>query len=129
MYEDEARQVCQKILGCLDMRVLNGNIVVPTCLHTPTLILPHKCFVQLYFDPENQGWYASQFPRLGQGFLQLRGDIQMSFVPKDFRKLPADIRGVIDVYFHWQELENWAEQDPDKDQEMSTDTEMAQTVN
>ena len=45
VYEDEARQVCQKILGCLDMRVLDGNVVVPTCLHMPTLILPHKCFL------------------------------------------------------------------------------------
>ena len=32
VYEDEARQACQKILRCLDMRVLDGDLVVPTCL-------------------------------------------------------------------------------------------------
>ena len=70
VYEDEVRQVCQKILGCLDVSVLDGNIVVPTCLHMLTLILSHKCFLQLYFDPDNQGCHASRFPSGGQGFLQ-----------------------------------------------------------
>ena len=32
VYEDEAWQVCQKILRCLDVRVLDGDLVVPTCL-------------------------------------------------------------------------------------------------
>ena len=32
VYEDEARQACQKILHCLDVRVLDGDLVVPTCL-------------------------------------------------------------------------------------------------
>ena len=94
------------------------------CLHTPTPILPYKYFVQLYFDPENQGQYASRFSSGGQGFLQLRGDIRTCIVPKDFRALPADIWGVIDTYFHQQELEDWAEHDPDEDQEMSTNTEV-----
>ena len=129
VYEDEVRQVCQKILGCLDMRVLDGNIIVPTCLHTPTLILPHKHFLQLYFDPDNQGRYASRFPSGGQGFLQPRGDIRASIVPKDFRALPANVHGAIDAYFHRQELEDWAEEEDNQDQEMSTDTEAAQTVN
>ena len=39
VYEDEAQQACQKILCCLDARVLDGDLVVPTCLQTPTLIL------------------------------------------------------------------------------------------
>ena len=42
VYEDETRQVCQKILRCLDMRVMDGDLVVPTCLWMPTLILPHR---------------------------------------------------------------------------------------
>ena len=46
---------------------------------------------------------------------QPRGNIQMSIVPKDYRVLPADIQGAIDVYFHQQELEDRVEQDPDKD--------------
>ena len=32
VYEDKARQACQKILRCLDMRVLDGDLVVPTWL-------------------------------------------------------------------------------------------------
>ena len=32
VYEDEARQACQKILHCMDVRVLDGDLVVPTCL-------------------------------------------------------------------------------------------------
>ena len=32
LYEDEAQQACQKILRCLDMRVLDGDLIVPTCL-------------------------------------------------------------------------------------------------
>ena len=32
VYEDEAQQACQKILCCLDTRVLDGDLIVPTCL-------------------------------------------------------------------------------------------------
>ena len=32
MYENEAWQACQKILRCLDVRVLDGDLIVPTCL-------------------------------------------------------------------------------------------------
>ena len=81
VHEDEAQQVCQKILRCLDMRVMDGDLIVPTCLRTPTLILLARCFVQLYYDPEAQGQYASDFPTRGQGFLQPRGDIRTSIVP------------------------------------------------
>ena len=91
VHEDEAQQVCQKILRCLDMRVMDGNLIVPTCLRTPTLILPARHFVQLYYDPEAQGQYASDFPTRGQGFLQPRGDIRTSIVPRNFRILPDDV--------------------------------------
>ena len=84
VHKDEAQQVCQKILRCLDMRVMDGNLVVPTCLRTPTLILQAGRFVQLYYDPDAQGQYASHFPTRGQGFLQPRGDIRMSIVPRNF---------------------------------------------
>ena len=66
VHEDEAQQVCQKILKCLDMRVMDGDLVVPTCLRTPTLILLARRFVQLYYDPDAQGQYASHFPTRGQ---------------------------------------------------------------
>ena len=91
VHEDEAQQVCQKILRCLDMRVMDGDLVVLTCLRTPTLILPAGRFVQLYYDPDAQGQYASHFPTGGQGFLQPRGDIRTSIVPRNFRILPDDV--------------------------------------
>ena len=65
VHEDEAQQVCQKILRCLDMRVMDGDLVVPTCLRMPTLILPTGRFVQLYYDPDAQGQYTSHFPTGG----------------------------------------------------------------
>ena len=126
VHEDEAQQVCQKILRCLDMRVMDGDLVVPTCLRMPTLILPAGRFVQLYYDPDAQCQYASHFPTGGQGFLQPRGDIRTSIIPRNFRILPADMREVVDLYFHREGLEVGKNQDSDDC--MSTDMEAANTV-
>ena len=128
VYEDEVKQACWQILRYLDMRVLDSDLVIPTCLCMPTLILPPRHFVQMYYDPDIQGHYASQFPSRGQGFLQPRGDIRASIVPRDFRVLPIDVREAVDAYFHREELEDWAEKDPDEDQDMSTDTEVVGMV-
>ena len=100
VYKDEARQVCQKILRCLDVRVLDGDLVVLTCLRTPTLILPMGHFMQLYYNPDIQGWYASQFPSGGRGFLQPRGDICESIVPRGLRALPTNVQEGVDAFFH-----------------------------
>ena len=108
------------------MRVMDGDLVVLTCLRTPTLILPTGRFMQLYYDLDTQGQYASQFPARGQGFLQPRGDIRTSIVPRNFRVLPADMREVIDLYFHREELE--ATEHRESDDCMSTDTEAANTI-
>ena len=126
VHEDEAQQVCQKILRCLDMRVMDGDLVVPSCLRMPTLILPAGRFVPLYYDPDAQGQYASHFPTRGQGFLQPRGDIRTSIVPRNFRILPTDVREVVDLYFHRERLE--AEKNQESDDCMSTNTEAANTV-
>ena len=32
VYEDEAKQVLQKILRYLDMRKMDGDLIIPTCL-------------------------------------------------------------------------------------------------
>ena len=68
VYEDEAKQVRQKILRYLDMRVMDGDLVVLSCLWMPTLILPAGHFAVMYYDPEAQGQYTSHFPTGGQGF-------------------------------------------------------------
>ena len=128
VYEDEARHSCQKILRCLDMRVLDGDLIMLTCLRTPTLILPTRRFIQMYYNPDDQGHYTSQFPSRGKGFLQPRGDIRASIVPRDFRALPNDVRDAVNAYFHREELEGRADRDRDEDQDMSTDTEAAITV-
>ena len=94
---------------------MDGDVVVPTCLRMPTLVLPTGCFMQLYYNPDTQGQYASQFPSGGQGFLQPRGDIRESIIPRGFRALPDDIREVVDAYFHRQELEDKAGRDVDDD--------------
>ena len=126
VHEDEAQQVCQKILRGLDIRVMDGDLVVPTCLRMPMLILPAGRFVQLYYDPDAQGQYASHFPSGGQGFLQPRGDIRTSIIPRNFRALPADVREVVDLYFHREEVE--AKENQESDHGMSTDKEAANTV-
>ena len=126
VYEDEAKQVLQKILRYLDMRKMDGDLLVPTCLWTPTLILPAGCFVVMYYDLDVQGQYASRFPIRGQGFMQPRGDIRTSIMPRNFHVLPADVQEVIDQYFHREELERRV--DLDKEESMSTDMEATETV-
>ena len=106
------------------MRVMDGDLIVLTCLRMPTLILP--TFMKMYYDPDAQGQYASQFPTRGQGFMQPRGDIRTSIMPRDFHVLPTDVREVVDQYFHREELERRA--DLDEEEYMSTNTEAAETV-
>ena len=60
-----------------------------------------------------------------QGFLQSRGDIRASIVPRDFRVLPTDAQDAVDTYFHREELEGRADRDRDEDQDMNMDTEVA----
>ena len=108
------------------MRVMDSDLVVLTCLRTPMLILPAGHFVQLYYDPDAQGQYASHFPTGGQGFLQPRGDIRTSIVPRNFRILLTDVQEVVDLYFHREGLE--VEKNQESDDCMSTDTEAANTV-
>ena len=91
IYEEEAKQVCQKILRYLDMRVMDGDLIVPTCLQMPTLILPVGHFAVMYYDPDTQGQNASHFPTRGQGFMQPRGDIRTSIMLRNFRVHPIDV--------------------------------------
>ena len=126
VYEDEAKQVCQKILSYLNMRVMDGDLIVLTCLWMPTLILPTGHFVVMYYDPDAQGQYASHFPTRGQGFMQPRGDIRISIMPRNFRVLPADVQEVVDQYFQREELERRV--DLDEEESMSTNMEAAKTV-
>ena len=126
VHEDEAQQVCQKILRCLDMRIMDSDQIVLTCLRTSMLILPTRRFVQLYYDPDAQGHYASDFPTRGQGFLQPRGYIRTSIIPRNFRMLPNDVREVVNLYFHREGLE--AQENRESNDCLSTETEATYTV-
>ena len=95
-----------------------------THAHSPYRVL----HAVIYYNPDAQGHYASQFPSGGQGFLQPRGDIRESIMPRGFRVLPTDIQEAVDAYFHREELEDEAGRNADGDQEMSTDMEAATTV-
>ena len=108
------------------MRVMDGDLIVPTCLRTPMLILPARRFAQLYYDLDAQGQYTSDFPTRGQGFLQPRGDIRTSIIPRNFRILPDDVREVIDLYFHREGLE--VQENQESDDCMCTNMEAANTV-
>ena len=61
-------------------------------------------------------------------FLQPRGDISESIVPRGFRVLPTDIQEAVDAFFHREEIKNRTDGGADNDQEMSTDTEAAATM-
>ena len=126
VHEDEAQQVCQKILRYLDMRVMDGDLIVPACLGTPMLILPARRFVRLCCDPEARGQCASDFPAGGRGFLQPRGDIGTSIVPGNFRMLPDDVREVVSLCFHGEGLD--VQESREGDECVSADTEAANTV-
>ena len=93
-----------------------------------TFLRPTGRFMQLYYNPDAKGRYALQLSSGGQGFLQPRGDIKESIMPRGFRALPADVREAVDTYFHREELEDEVSRDTDGDQEMSTDTEAATMV-
>ena len=107
VYEDEARQACQKILCCLDIRVLDGDLIVLTCLWMPTLILPTGHFMQLYYNPDAQGRLCPHSsPVVAKASCSPEETFDKSIIPRGFRVLPDDIREVVDAYFHRQELED-----------------------
>ena len=92
VYLQEKHQVIQKILGCLELRVYNGDIVVPVCLHTPTLVLPPSLFEEHYFDPSKQVPFASMYLQGSHSPIQPRGNNPQFIVPKNFWQPPTDVR-------------------------------------
>ena len=120
VYKDEAQQVCQKILRCLDMRVLDGDLIVLTCLLMPTLIPLPDTTIQM---PRGNKLPSSPVEARascnpGETFKHLSSP--------ETSVLPANVREVMDEYFHREELE--IRVGLDKDQDMSTDTEAAEMV-
>ena len=91
LYLQERGELLNKIDSYLENRRVQCNIVVPTCLRTPVLILDPKECMHRYHDPEFQGAYPTQFPVEGFGFVQPRNDLRRSIIPPNFRKLPTRV--------------------------------------
>ena len=81
-------ELLRKILSYKDCRKMDCGIVVPTCLRTPTLVLPSSECMRRYHSPHLQGLFAHKYPENGFGYIQPRGDLRDSIVPPDFRQLP-----------------------------------------
>ena len=84
----ERGKLLTRIRSYVDNRTIECNIVVPTCLHTPVLILdPKECMCR-YHDPTLQGAFPTDFPVNGFGFVQPRNDLRRSIIPPNFCELP-----------------------------------------
>ena len=91
LYIQERGELLNKIDSYLDNRKMECNIVVPTCLRTPVLILDPKECMRRYHNPELQGAFPTQFPVEGFGFVQPRNDLRRSIIPPHFRELPTRV--------------------------------------
>ena len=84
----ERGELLARIRSYVDNRTIECNIIVPTCLHTPVLILDPKECMRRYHHPTLQGAFPTDFPINGFGFVQLRNDLRRSIIPPNFRELP-----------------------------------------
>ena len=84
VYKQERMELLRKILSYKDCRKVDCSIIIPTCLRTPTLVLPPVECMQRYHNPHLQGLFAHKYLENGFGFVQPRGDLRDSIVPPDF---------------------------------------------
>ena len=68
---------------------MDCGIVVPTCLRTPTLVLPSSECMRRYHIPHLQGLFVHKYPENGFSYVQPRGDLRDCIVPPDFWRLPV----------------------------------------
>ena len=88
VYRQERMELLRKILSYKDCQRVDCSIVVPTCLRTPTLVLPTSECMCRYHNPHLQGLFANKYPENGFGYVQPRGNLRDCIVPLDFRRLP-----------------------------------------
>ena len=91
----ERGELLTRIRSYVDNRTMECNIVVPTCLRTPVLILDPKECMRRYHDPTLQGAFPINFPVNGFGFVQPRNDLRRSIIPPNFRELPSRVAAVM----------------------------------
>ena len=58
------------------MRVMDGDLIIPTCLWTLTLILPTGHFMQMYYDPGRSGAVRLPIPGRQSGLYAALGEYQ-----------------------------------------------------
>ena len=87
----ERGELLARIRSYVNNRTIECNIVVPTCLRTPVLILDPKECMRRYHHPTLQGAFPTDFPINGFGFVQLRNDLHRSIIPPNFRELPFGV--------------------------------------
>ena len=109
-------EVLRRILSYKDCRKVDCGIIVPTCLRTPTLVLPPSECMRRYHNPCLQGLFAHKYPKNGFSFVQPRGDIRDSIVLPDFRRLPELATQALQTLTHEDSM-------PRPSPSVSTDTE------
>ena len=87
----ERGELLARIRSYIDNRTIECNIVIPTCLRTPVLILDPKECMRRYHNPTLQGAFPTDFPVNGFGFVQPRNDLRQSIIPPNFRELPSRV--------------------------------------
>ena len=88
VYKQERMELLRKILSYKDCRKVDCSIIVPTCLRTPTLVLPPSECMRRYHHPHLQILFAHKYPENGFGYVQPRGHLRDSIILPDFRWLP-----------------------------------------
>ena len=91
----ERGELLTKIRSYVDNRTMECNIIVPTCLRTPVLILDPKECMRRYHDPTLQGAFPTDFPVNGFGYVQPRNDLRRSIIPPNFRELPSRVAAAV----------------------------------
>ena len=91
----ERGELLARIRSYVNNRTIECNIVVPTCLRMPVLILDPKECMRRYHHPTLQGAFPTDFPVNGFGFVQPRNDLRQSIIPPNFRELPFRVAAVM----------------------------------
>ena len=87
----ERGELLTRIRSYVDNCTMECNIVVPTFLRMPVLILDPKECMRRYHDPTLQGAFPTHFPINGFGFVQPCNDLRRSIIPPNFHELPSRV--------------------------------------
>ena len=104
LFMRERGKLLTRIRSYVDNRTMECNIIVPTCLRMPVLILDPKECMRRYHDPTLQGEFPTDFPVKGFGFVQPRNDLRRSIIPPNFRELPSRVAAAMTTLI-WEDVQ------------------------